>query len=95
MLCDSQRVAYYRIPAHQVFYSPNAEYQGEFCSVIQTIALKWPGRLHDIRPTRFVMSSQVRLKLWFGLEKYENNWLESHVNDENKGALLIYAETVI
>jgi len=40
MLCGNERTAYFRIPAHEIFYSPNSEYKGEFCNKSQTIILK-------------------------------------------------------
>ena len=40
MLCGNERTAYFRIPAHEILYSPNSEYNGEFCNKSQTITLK-------------------------------------------------------
>ena len=40
MLCGNERTAYFRIPAHEILYSPNSEYKGEFCNKSQTISLK-------------------------------------------------------
>ena len=51
--------------------------------------------MKDEFENRYRIPGQVRLKLWFGLEKEETDWLQPHFNEEKHGALLIYAETVI
>lgn len=40
MLCGNERTAYFRIPAHEIMYSPKEECRGELCGVLQTITLK-------------------------------------------------------
>lgn len=50
--------------------------------------------MKDEFENRFKIPGQVRLKLWFGHEKEETDWLQPHLNEEKHGALLIYAETV-
>ncbi len=93
MLCDGKRTAYFRIPAYELFYSKRPEYRGEHCSVLQTVTLKWPGRLNQIRTSRRKLPSQIRVKLWFGLESDQHVWHESHSDAATDGSLLIYAET--
>ncbi len=39
--------------------------------------------------------SQLRVKLWLGLEKEEKDWILMHRDEETNGAISIYAETVI
>ncbi len=40
MICGTERIAYHRVPAYQVFYAENPEYKGEFCDTLQTATLK-------------------------------------------------------
>ncbi len=93
MLCDGNRTAYFRIPAYEIFYSRNSEYRGESCNVLQTVTLKWPGRLNEIHASRRKIPSQIRVKFWFGVEKDEHMWHQSHSDESKDGSLLIYAET--
>jgi myoferlin len=94
-LKGSERVAYYRIPAHEVMYSKNNERKGDLCSRLQTITLKWPGKESLDKSKRDIIPCQVRLKLWFGLEKDERDWIQTHTDEKKHGAISIYAETVI
>ena len=94
MLCGNERTAYFRIPAHEILYSPNSEYKGEFCSKVQTIILKWPGKIAEEKDRVNVIPAQIRVKLWLGLEKYEKDWLQAHIDEETNGAISIFAETV-
>ncbi len=41
------------------------------------------------------MPAQIRVKLWFGFEKDEKDWIQIHGNEETEGAVSTYAETVI
>jgi len=38
--------------------------------------------------------AQIRVKLWLGLEKYEKDWVQSHIDEKTNGVISIYAETV-
>ncbi|KAG1653027.1 Dysferlin [Nymphon striatum] len=42
MLSGKKRIAYYRIPAYEILYSPKEECQGKFCGKLRTITLKLP-----------------------------------------------------
>ena len=40
MISGSSRIAYHRIPANEVLFSPNADSKGRNCAKIQTFELK-------------------------------------------------------
>ena len=90
LLSNGKRYAYYRLPAHEVFFSSNIDRRGHLCGKVQTITLKWPGKDVDVeKDKRFFIPAEIRVKIWFGLAIYEDDWLS-----QQKGAdLVIYAET--
>ncbi|CAF3639300.1 unnamed protein product [Adineta steineri] len=90
LISNGKRYAYYRLPANEVFYSNNIDRCGYLCGKVQTITLKWPGQERDIeKDKRFFIPAEIRVKIWFGLAVYEQDWLS-----QQKGAdLVIYAET--
>ncbi|CAF0822769.1 unnamed protein product [Rotaria sordida] len=90
LLSNGKRYAYYRLPANEVFYSPNVDRRGRLCGKVQTITLKWPGKETDIaKDKRNFLPGEIRVKIWLGLAIHEQNWLS-----QQKGAdLAIYAET--
>lgn len=90
LLTNGKRYAYYRIPAHELFYSTDIDRRGRLCGKVQTITMKWPGRLDDIqKDKRCFIPAEIRIKLWFGLAVHERDWFS-----QQKGAqLAIYAET--
>ncbi|KAJ8268835.1 hypothetical protein COCON_G00114420 [Conger conger] len=62
MLQGDRRVAYHRIPAHEVLFSQ--DHCGKNCGQLQTILMKYPqggGGSSDKIP------AQLRVKVWFGL----------------------------
>ena len=90
LLANGKRYAYYRLPAHEVFFSSDIDRQGHLCGRVQTITLKWPGKSLDVaRDKRDFLPAEIRVKIWFGLAVHEQDWLS-----QQKGAdLVIYAET--
>uniref|UniRef100_A0A452VBZ9 Dysferlin n=1 Tax=Ursus maritimus TaxID=29073 RepID=A0A452VBZ9_URSMA len=86
MLQGDKRVAYQRMPAHEVLFSRRgASYCGKNCGKLQTIFLKsrscpWPGGAR--------MPVQIRVKLWFGLSVDEKEF-----NQFAEGKLSVFAET--
>ncbi|KAA0723189.1 Dysferlin Dystrophy-associated fer-1-like protein [Triplophysa tibetana] len=82
MLHGDKRVAYHRIPAHQVLFSHG--YSGKHCGQLQTVFMKYP---QDEGGDRKI-PAQIRLKVWFGLSadvKFFNQFAE--------GKLSVFAET--
>ena len=94
MLCGNERTAYYRIPSQELIYSASEDGRGELCGKMQTITLKWPGKEAEDRLKKERIPAQIRVKLWLGLEKNENDWIQQHLNEDLDGAVSIFAETV-
>ncbi|XP_075711726.1 dysferlin isoform X3 [Rhinoderma darwinii] len=85
MLQGDKRVAYYRIPAHQVLFSRNgAKCCGKHCGKLQTIFLKFPQEGNKGAK----MPGQVRVQLWFGLSVDQKEF-----NQYAQGKLSVFAES--
>ncbi|KAJ6658561.1 hypothetical protein lerEdw1_019949 [Lerista edwardsae] len=85
MLRGDRRVAYSRVPAHEVLFSrKGARCCGKNCGKLQTIFLK--------RPQEEAMGPrvpvQIRVKLWLGLAVDEKEF-----NKSAEGRLSVFAET--
>ncbi|KAG1682552.1 Dysferlin [Nymphon striatum] len=87
MLSGKKRIAYYRIPAYEILYSPKEECQGKFCGKLRTITLKYPGMNKNVKLLQIPML--LRLKMWFGLEINDGAWCKS----QNDAELAVFAET--
>ncbi|XP_026792840.2 dysferlin isoform X1 [Pangasianodon hypophthalmus] len=82
MLQGDKRVAYHRIPAHEVLFSQG--YCGKHCGQLQTVFMKYPqGGSEDCK-----IPAQVRVKVWFGLAADVK-----HFNQFSEGKLSVFAET--
>ncbi|KAB1267296.1 Dysferlin [Camelus dromedarius] len=85
MLQGDKRVAYQRVPAHEVLFSRRgASYCGKNCGKLQTIFLKYP--MEGMPGAR--MPVQIRVRLWFGLSVDEKEF-----NQFAEGKLSVFAET--
>ncbi|CAN2388306.1 Dysferlin [Pristimantis euphronides] len=85
MLQGDKRVAYYRIPAHQVLFSRNgAKCCGKNCGKLQTIFLKFPQEGNKGAK----LPGQVRVQLWFGLSVDQKEF-----NQFAQGKLSVFAES--
>ncbi|XP_071312011.1 dysferlin isoform X6 [Agelaius tricolor] len=85
MLQGYKRVAFARIPAHQVLYSRNIpNCCGRNCGKLQTIFLKYPQE-EAMGPR---IPAQIRVRLWFGLAVDEKEF-----NQFAEGKLSVFAET--
>ncbi|XP_014116619.1 PREDICTED: dysferlin isoform X10 [Pseudopodoces humilis] len=85
MLQGDKRVAFARIPAHQVLYSRNiSNCCGRNCGKLQTIFLKYPQE-EAMGPR---IPAQIRVRLWFGLAVDEKEF-----NQFAEGKLSVFAET--
>ncbi|XP_041074075.1 dysferlin isoform X4 [Polyodon spathula] len=87
MLQGDRRVAYYRIPAHEVLYSRSkggANYCGKHCGQLQTIFMKSP----QSEGKQFKIPAQVRVRVWFGLSADVKEF-----NQYAEGKLSVFAET--
>ncbi|MCJ8731563.1 hypothetical protein PDJAM_G00200870 [Pangasius djambal] len=82
MLQGDKRVAYHRIPAHEVLFSQG--YCGKHCGQLQTVFMKYPqGGNEDCK-----IPAQLRVKVWFGLAADVK-----HFNQFSEGKLSVFAET--
>ncbi|XP_071169318.1 myoferlin-like isoform X13 [Mytilus edulis] len=88
MISGDKRIAYYRIPANEVLYSSHPDYIGRKCGKIQSIQMKYPGRLGDENKKPEV-PALVRCKIWLGLVNEEQEWHKM----QTEGELAVYAET--
>ncbi|XP_069488392.1 dysferlin isoform X3 [Ambystoma mexicanum] len=85
MLQGDKRVAYYRMPAHEVLFSRNgASCCGKNCGKLQTIFLKHPQKGN----TGSKIPAQIRVQLWFGLSVDQKEF-----NPYAEGKLSVFAET--
>ncbi|XP_053560319.1 dysferlin isoform X2 [Bombina bombina] len=85
MLQGDKRVAYYRMPAHQILFSRNgSKCCGKNCGKLQTIFLKYPQEGN----TCSKMPAQIRVQLWFGLSVDQKEF-----NKYANGKLSVFAET--
>uniref|UniRef100_A0A8C1YVW5 Dysferlin, limb girdle muscular dystrophy 2B (autosomal recessive) n=1 Tax=Cyprinus carpio TaxID=7962 RepID=A0A8C1YVW5_CYPCA len=80
MLQGDRRVAYHRIPAHQVLFSHG--YCGKHCGQLQTIFMKVNTLFGGKIP------AQLRVKVWFGLTADVKSF-----NQFAEGKLSVFAET--
>ncbi|XP_019351178.2 dysferlin isoform X1 [Alligator mississippiensis] len=85
MLRGDRRVAYARVPAHEVLFSrSSASCCGKNCGKLQTIFLKYPQE--EVMGIR--IPAQVRVQLWFGMSVDEKEF-----NPYAEGRLSVFAET--
>uniref|UniRef100_H3C6P9 Myoferlin n=1 Tax=Tetraodon nigroviridis TaxID=99883 RepID=H3C6P9_TETNG len=83
MLRGEKRVAYSRIPAHQVLYSTFSEQAcGQHCGKTQTIFLKYP-----MDTKRLKVPVQIRVNMWLGLSAHEKKF-----NAFSEGTFSVFAE---
>ncbi|XP_042320398.1 fer-1-like protein 6 [Sceloporus undulatus] len=73
MLSNNKRVAYARIPAKDLLYSPVNEQRGKHCGKIKTHFLKLPGK----RPPGWNVHGKVDTYLWLGSAKYAHAILDN------------------
>ncbi|KAF1465423.1 Dysferlin, partial [Pygoscelis antarcticus] len=85
MLQGDKRVAYARVPAHEVLFSRGiSSCCGKNCGKLQTIFLKYPQE-EAMGPR---IPAQIRVQLWFGLSVDEKEF-----NQYAEGKLSVFAET--
>ncbi|XP_050970047.1 dysferlin isoform X11 [Labeo rohita] len=82
MLQGDRRVAYHRIPAHQVLFSHG--YCGKHCGQLQTVFMKYPQEDGGYSK----IPAQLRVKVWFGLTADVKSF-----NQFAEGKLSVFAET--
>ncbi|KAM7371001.1 hypothetical protein PAMP_010507 [Pampus punctatissimus] len=84
MLRGEKRVAYSRIPAHQILYSTYSEQAcGRFCGKTQTIFLQYPMDKNK----GLKVPVQIRVNMWLGLSAHEKKF-----NSFSEGSFSVFAE---
>ncbi|EDM16216.1 rCG59426 [Rattus norvegicus] len=73
MLSNNKRVAYARIAAKDLLYSPIEEQMGKHCGKIKTHFLKLPGK----RPAGWTVQAKVDIYLWLGSTRYSDAVLDN------------------
>uniref|UniRef100_A0A8U8C9P8 Uncharacterized protein n=1 Tax=Geospiza parvula TaxID=87175 RepID=A0A8U8C9P8_GEOPR len=84
MIRGEKRLAYARVPAHQVLYSTTSpESSGKYCGKTQTIFLKYPqDKTKDVK-----MPAELRINIWLGLSAVEKKF-----NSFAEGTFSVFAE---
>ncbi|XP_056658393.1 myoferlin isoform X3 [Monodelphis domestica] len=84
MIRGEKRLAYARIPAHQVLYSTTSEEaSGKYCGKTQTIFLKYPqDRSYGVK-----VPAELRVNIWLGLSAVEKKF-----NSFAEGTFTVFAE---
>uniref|UniRef100_A0A669Q234 Myoferlin n=1 Tax=Phasianus colchicus TaxID=9054 RepID=A0A669Q234_PHACC len=84
MIRGEKRLAYARVPAHQVLYSTTSpESSGKYCGKTQTIFLKYPqDKTKDVK-----MPVELRVNIWLGLSAVEKKF-----NSFAEGTFSVFAE---
>ncbi|KAK1166436.1 myoferlin isoform X3 [Acipenser oxyrinchus oxyrinchus] len=84
MLRGEKRVAYARIPAHQIMFSTTSEQAcGKYCGKTQTIFMQYPmDKTKGIK-----LPVQLRVNMWFGLSAHENKF-----NSFAEGTFSVFTE---
>ncbi|XP_075313880.1 myoferlin-like isoform X2 [Odontesthes bonariensis] len=84
MLRGEKRVAYSRIPAHQILYSTYSEQScGQHCGKTQTIFLQYPMD----KTKGLKVPVQIRVNMWLGLSAHEKKF-----NSFSEGTFSVFAE---
>ncbi|EDO43088.1 predicted protein, partial [Nematostella vectensis] len=90
MISGSERIAYYRIPAQEVLFSTTPDACGKICGKTVELRLKYPGKKGQDLKDHPEIPALVRVELWFGHEKYQDNWT---AREKSEGDFIVYAET--
>ncbi|CAM9284115.1 unnamed protein product, partial [Lampetra planeri] len=86
MLRGEKRVAYARVPAHQILYSDFGEQAcGKHCGRTQTIFMQYP--MEKNKSVKIPV--QLRVNMWLGLSAHEKKF-----NTFSEGNFSVYAELV-
>ncbi|XP_002756458.3 myoferlin isoform X2 [Callithrix jacchus] len=84
MIRGEKRLAYARIPAHQVLYSTSGENaSGKYCGKTQTIFLKYPQEKNN----GLKVPVELRVNIWLGLSAVEKKF-----NSFAEGTFTVFAE---
>nr|XP_005479778.1 fer-1-like protein 6 [Zonotrichia albicollis] len=73
MISNNKRVAYARVPAKNILYSPAKEQRGKDCGKIKTHFLKLPGKRH----LGWTVQAKVDIYLWLGPSSYAHSAMDN------------------
>ncbi|KAM6170713.1 fer-1-like protein 6 [Erethizon dorsatum] len=73
MLSSNRRVAYTRVAAKDLLYSPTWEQMGKHCGKIKTHFLKLPGK----RPAGWAVQAKVDVYLWLGSTRFSSAMMDN------------------
>ncbi|KAL9983693.1 hypothetical protein ACROYT_G005909 [Oculina patagonica] len=90
MISGSTRIAYHRIPAYHVMFSPREEACGKYCGKTIEIEMKYPGKKALDIADHPELPAIVRVELWLGLEQHQSNWT---AREQSEGEFGVLAET--
>uniref|UniRef100_A0A670ZC91 Myoferlin n=1 Tax=Pseudonaja textilis TaxID=8673 RepID=A0A670ZC91_PSETE len=82
MIRGEKRLAYARVPAHEILHSTCPEASGKYCGKTQTIFLKYPQDKNNVK-----IPAQLRVNFWLGLTAVEKKF-----NSFAEGAFSVFAE---
>ncbi|XP_055599374.1 otoferlin-like [Uranotaenia lowii] len=75
MIANAKRVAYHRISARDLIYSTTEEETGIFCSKVQTVFLKLPGKQSE-GPAGWQVQAKLSIYLWLGVLKHKKSFFQ-------------------
>ena len=95
MLVADKRVAYVRVPAHDILFSPPpsasssfsqrpVDGNGRFCGKLQTFVLEYPEKRRG-SDDRLEIPGTLRVKLWLGLDEHRSFFEESGGGSGGRG----------
>uniref|UniRef100_H2ZAE2 C2 domain-containing protein n=1 Tax=Ciona savignyi TaxID=51511 RepID=H2ZAE2_CIOSA len=88
MISDNKRIAYARIPAYEILYSPEKpEFCGRYCAKPCTITLKYP-TANAKSKKHYKVPAQLRIIAWLGRAADQDSF-EFH----SRGQISVYADT--
>lgn len=90
MMSGEKRIAYHRIPAFDLLYSPHGNARGKNCGKTMDLFMKYPGKKQLNLEDYPEVPAHVRLILWLGLEKHQEAWSN---RQETEGDFCVFAET--
>ncbi|XP_068709292.1 myoferlin-like isoform X2 [Montipora foliosa] len=90
LLSGTKRIAYFRIPAYEVLYSPHSDACGQYCGKVFNMFMKYPGKKQFNLEDFPEVPAHVRMVVWLGLEKHQEIWTN---REQTEGDFCVYAET--
>lgn len=90
MLCGNRRVAYHRIPSHQVMFSPKQDCCGKLCGHVFSVFLKRPSVPDKSNAKRqWKLPAKLQVFVWMGLEDHAKGIQHKPLD----GEISVFAET--